>query len=201
MLRGEKIPMKHKLLLEIPEILETDRLVLRRYRKGDGKDFFDLFERNGNREFLKEAVSETATVTTPEEAEIRTRKHAVEWEARERFVIGIWTKQAQQYVGELWIEPKKWEVPMLELGYFLDSGYLGRGIATEAAKCALRFLFDDLHAHKVTIVTRDTNERSWKAAERLGFLREGHLRECSTRNGTRWGLYHYGMLASEYKGG
>ena len=93
--------MKHELLLEIPEILETDRLVLRRYRKGNGKDFFDLFERNGNHEFLKEAVSKTATVTTPEEAEIRTRKQAAEWEARERFVIGIWTKQEQQYVGEL----------------------------------------------------------------------------------------------------
>ncbi|MHA1948928.1 MAG: GNAT family N-acetyltransferase [Candidatus Thorarchaeota archaeon] len=190
--------MKHKLLLEIPELLETDNMIIRKYKKGDGKQNYDLFERNNNRELLKEHVDEATDVTTLEDAEIKMREHAAEWEARTRFVMGIWLKDEEQYIGEIWIEPKKWEVPSFELGYFLDSVYQGKGIAYEAAKGALKFLFEDLNAHKVMILTRDTNEKSWKLAERLGFVREGHLRDCSAKDGKRWGLYHYGLLVSEY---
>ena len=191
--------MKHKLLLEVPDFLETDRLVIRKYKKGDGMEYYDLFERNNNRDLLKEQVDEATDVTTIEEAEIKVREHAAEWEARTRFVMGIWLKEEKLYIGQIWIEPKKWEVPSFELGYFLDFDYQKRGIGFEAAKRALKFLFEDLQAHKVMILTRDTNEKSWKLAERLGFVREGHLRESSAKDGRRWGLYHYGILVSEFR--
>jgi len=191
--------MKHKLLLELPEILETDTLVIRKYGRGDGEQYNDLFERNNNRELLKEHVDEATEITTTEEAEIRVREHAAEWDARKRFVMGVWLKKEELYIGQIWIEPKNWDVPSFELGYFLDDGYQGHGIAFAAAKRSLRFLFDELHAHKVMILTRDTNEKSWKLAERLGFVREGHLRECGVGSGKRWGQYHYGMLVGEYR--
>jgi RimJ/RimL family protein N-acetyltransferase len=191
--------MEHKLLLEFPDLVETELLTIRKYKKGDGKEYFELFERNSNRELLREYVDEATDVTTIEGAEIKVREHAAEWEARTRFVMGIWSKEENLYIGELWIEPKKWEVPSFELGYYLDTGFQGRGLAHEAAKRALEFLFEDLQAHKVIILTRDTNEKSWKLAERLGFSREGHLRECSAKDGKRWGLFHYGLLVSDYK--
>jgi RimJ/RimL family protein N-acetyltransferase len=191
--------MKHKLLLEIPVILETDSLVIRKYKRGDGKDSCALLERNNNRELLKEHVDEATDVTTIEAAEIKVREHAAEWEGRTRFVMGIWSKMDKLFIGEIWIEPKSWEVPSFELGYYLDTGFQGRGLALEATRRALKFLFEDLQAHKVIIITRDTNEKSWKLAERLGFLREGHLRECGAKDGKRWGLFHYRLLALDYK--
>jgi RimJ/RimL family protein N-acetyltransferase len=191
--------MKHKLLLDFPAILETDKLVIRKYNRGDGKEIYALLERNNNRELLKEYVDEATDVTTIEKAEIKAREHAAEWEARTRFVMGMWSKADELYIGEIWIEPKNWEVPSFELGYYLDTGFQGSGTALEATKCALKFIFEDLQAHKVIIITRDTNERSWKLAERLGFSREGHLRECGAKDGKRWGLLHYGLLAPDYK--
>jgi len=191
--------MKHKLLLELSEILETDTLVIRKYRRGDGEQYNALFERNNNRDLLKEYVDEATEITTTEEAEIKIREHAAEWEARTRFVMGLWLRTEELYIGQIWIEPKNWEVPLFELGYLLDYGYHGRGFAFEAAKLSLRFLFDELHAHKVIILTRNTNEKSWRLAERLGFVREGHPRECRIENGRRWGHYHYGMLVGEYR--
>ena len=53
--------MKHKLLLEFPEIIETDSLVIRKYKRGDGEEYNDLFERNQNRDLLKEQVDEAET--------------------------------------------------------------------------------------------------------------------------------------------
>ena len=61
--------MKHKLLQEFPSVLETDRLVIRRYQKGDGKGMYDLFERNNNRELLKEHVDEATDVNSEDDAE------------------------------------------------------------------------------------------------------------------------------------
>jgi RimJ/RimL family protein N-acetyltransferase len=187
----------HKLLLDIPSTLETERLVLRKYEKGEGEHVFALLERGNNRELLKEHVDEAKNVLTLEDAEISVRKHAAEWISRERFVMGVWLKENETFTGEIWIEPKNWEVPSFELGYYIDPEREGEGIATEAAKRSVKFLFDDLKAHKVIIITRDTNEKSWKLAERLEFKREGHLRECGTKDGKRWGLFHYGLLRDE----
>ncbi len=189
--------MKHKLLWDIPPSYETERLVIRKYEKGDGKAFFDLFERNNNREELKEHVEEVKTVKTEEQAEIQIREHEAEWIARRRLVLGVWLKETSECIGEIWIEPKKWDVPLFELGYFIDSGYQRKGFAFEASHRSLKFLFEDLKAHKVSIVTHDTNERSWKLAERLGFKREGHFREDQIQNGNRFGTLYYGMLREE----
>jgi ribosomal-protein-alanine N-acetyltransferase len=190
--------MTHKLLQEFPTIIETERLVIRKYLKGDGKKFFDIFERNNNREVLREAVDEAETLKTEEDAEINIRQHAAEWEERKRLVMGIWLKENYLAIGQIWIEPKDWDIPSFELGYFLDAGFHGQGYATEAAKASTKFLFEGLHAHKVIIITRDTNARSMKVAERLGFPKEGHHREHRFEDGNRWGLVYYGMLKSEF---
>ena len=112
--------------------------------------------------------------------------------------MGIWRKKESLYIGEIWIEPNQWNVPSFELGWFLDSGVLGKGFATEAATRALTFLFNNLQAHKVIVITRDTNLRSIKLAERLGFKREGHFREARIENGFRYGLVYFGLLKSEF---
>ena len=190
--------MLHKLLLDIPTRLDTERLVVRKYEEGDGRELYLLLERNSNRELLKENVEEVSSIKTEEEAEVKVRKHSAEWFARDRSVMGIWLKSEDKYVGEIWIEPKKWEVPSFEIGWFLDKGYQRRGIATEAVRRSLKFLFNDLNAHKVIVITRDTNARSCMLAERLGFRREGHLRESGIDNGKRYGLFYYGMLRTEF---
>ncbi len=188
----------HRLLLDIPTRLDTERLIVRKYTEGDGRDLHLLLERNDNREFLSENVEEVSSIRTEEEAEIEVRKHSAEWFARDRFVMGIWLKSENKYIGEIWIEPKKWEVPSFEIGWLLDQGYQGRGIAEEAARRSLEFLFSDLNAHKVIAITRDTNSESIKLAERLGFRREGHHRESGIENGKRYGLLYYGMLRTEF---
>ena len=60
----------HKLLIEIPSSLETERLIIRKFEKGDGQAFFALLERNNNRELLREHVQEVKDLKTEEDAEI-----------------------------------------------------------------------------------------------------------------------------------
>lgn len=184
--------------LDVPTLLDTERLVVRKYAEGDGQQLFLLLERNGNREFLRENVEEVALIRTEEEAEIWVRKRSAEWLAQARFVMGIWLKNENQYVGQVWIEPKNWNVASFEIGWFLDQGYQGKGIATEAVRRSLEFLFSDFKAYKLIAITRDTNLRSIKLIERLGFRGEGHLRESGIQDGKRYGLLYYGMLRTEF---
>ena len=186
------------MLLESPSMIETARLTIRRYKKGDGESLLNLLERNDNREYLKDHVTEASTIKTQEEAEIRIRQFYAYWVARERFVMGLWLKTSKTYIGQIWIEPKKWEVPSFELGWFLERTYQGQGIATEAVRRAIDFLFNDFKAHKIIVLTGDTNEKSFKLAERCGFTKEGHLKDHGVKNGKRFGFYCYRLLKHEY---
>ncbi|NPD89654.1 MAG: GNAT family N-acetyltransferase [Asgard group archaeon] len=108
-------------------------------------------------------------------------------------------KESNTFIGNIWIEPKNWQVPSFEIGYYLDQGYTMKGLATEAVKRSIDFIFDELQAHKIILITRDYNERSCKLAERLNFVKEGHFRESNIDSEKRWGLYYYGLLKPEYE--
>ncbi len=190
---------KQRLLLELPTQIESDRLIIRKYKKSDGQELFDLLERNDNRTFLKEHVDEATDVKSLEDAKKRVVKLSADWKAKNRFVMGIWEKKTNTFIGNIWIEPKHWDVPSFEIGYYLDKGYIGKGLATEAAKKSIEFIFEELKAHKVIIITRDSNERSYKLAERLRFVKEGHFRESNREGNRRFGLFYYGMLRKEYE--
>ncbi|MCK5047027.1 MAG: GNAT family N-acetyltransferase, partial [Candidatus Heimdallarchaeota archaeon] len=126
--------VKQRFLLEPSTQIDSERLVIRKYEKGNGKELFALLERNDNRNFLKEHVDEALDVKSLNDAEVRVRKLSADWVARNRFVMGVWSKKTNEFIGNIWIEPKKWEVPSFEVGYYLDQGYTGKGLATEAVK-------------------------------------------------------------------
>lgn len=186
-------------MLELSSEIESERLIIRKYEKSDGKELFDLLERNDNRAFLKEHIDEATDVKTMDDAKLRVAKLADDWKTRTRFVMGIWSKESSDFIGGIWIEPKFWEVPSFEIGYYLDQGYVGKGLATEAVKRSIEFIFEELKAHKVIIITRDTNEKSIKMAERLQFIKEGHFRESNKKGDRRFGLLYYGLLRTEYE--
>lgn len=185
--------------LRIHKQIETERTIIRKYEKGDGRGLFDLLERNDNRNFLKEHVDEATDVKTLKDAEIRVCQLSAFWDAQDRFVMSIWSKETEEFIGNIWIEPKNWKTPSFELGYYLDRGYTGKGLATEATKRAVKFVFEELKAHKIIIITRDTNERSYKLAKRLGFKKEGHLRETNREGKQYFGLLYFGLLRREYE--
>ncbi len=187
------------MLIELPSLIETNRLIIRNYKKGDCESLFNLLESNDNREYLKGHVDEVSIVKTIDDAEVRIRQFISDWVARTRFVLGIWMKSTKTYIGQIWIEPKKWEVPSFELGWFLERTHQGKGIATEAAKGSIDFLFDHLKAHKIVVFTRDDNVPSYKLAERCGFSKEGHFIDHGIANGKRFGLYCFALFEHEYR--
>lgn len=189
----------HPLLLEIPEAIETDRLKLRAYGPGDGAQYFSMIERN--REHLNGVMPDyVLAISTAEEAEVFVRQLAADWSARNRFCLGAWDKQSNEFVGEIYIQGMDWDVPTIELGFYADVHHQGKGYVTESVHAAVEFIFEHMQAHKICVVCDDENSKSHAVAERCGFVQEGVLREQKRRSGGGYiSSRFYGLLRSEYE--
>lgn len=85
-----------------------------------------------------------------------------------------------------------------KLGYAIAADQWGRGYATDAARTILRFGFEDLGLHRVTAAIGPDNLASIAVVKRLGFRREGRLRDHVFTNGSWRDSELYSLLASEF---
>ena len=88
--------------------------------------------------------------------------------------------------------------PVLSLSYALAEGYQGRGIMTRMCGHALDYAFEACHARRVELIVAPDNTRSIALAERLGFEREGLLREGATTGRHAFDVFVYGLLAAQW---
>ena len=90
---------------------------------------------------------------------------------------GMWAleeKATGTLVGRAgFLNPEGW--PGFELGWTLGRPYWGRGFATEAARRALAFAFEELARDRVMSLIRPANTPSMRVAERLGETRTGEI--------------------------
>ena len=190
----------HKMLLNLPNQLETDRLILRCYQAGDGPMYFRAGQRNREHLHRFEAGNAILEPTTEEQAETLVLELVAEWEARRHFFWGVFEKATGEFAGQVYIGPVSWEIPEFEVGYFADRDHAGHGYITEAVWAALGFIFNDLHARRASLNCSAANIRSQRIAERCGFTLEGHLRlDHRNPDGSLEDSLHYGLLREDYE--
>jgi [ribosomal protein S5]-alanine N-acetyltransferase len=85
------------------------------------------------------------------------------------------------------------------LSYVLDDGAWGHGYATEAVGALLQWAFDVLDLNRVQAETDTRNTASARVLEKLGFRREGTLREDCVVNGEVSDSWVFGLLRSEWR--
>lgn len=88
-----------------------------------------------------------------------------------------------------------------ELGYALGRAYWGKGYMAKALPALLVFAFEQLNLHRVFADTDPRNVPSIRVLERLGFRREGLLREHYLVQGEPQDAIVYGLLRSEWTHG
>jgi [ribosomal protein S5]-alanine N-acetyltransferase len=84
------------------------------------------------------------------------------------------------------------------MGYCLDEAAWSHGYATEAARAVLQWAFDTLDLNRVQAETDTRNGASAHVLEKLGFLREGTLREDCVVNGDVSDSWVYGLLRRQW---
>ncbi len=163
----------HALLLEIPEKLESERLMLTASRAGQGAA-------------VNEAVLESITYLKPwmpwarqpptlEESEGFCRQAQAKWIAREMLDFCFFDQTDGRLVGKGGLHTIDWSIPKFEIGYWIRASRPGCGLATEATK-ALVDLAQSLGGHRVEITCNAANTASRRVAKKSGFSLEGVLR-------------------------
>ena len=155
-------------------ILETPRLILRRFTEADAPLILQL---NSDPDVVK-YVHEPVLQTEEEAREIIVSIILPQYELN----LGRWamhTKADNEFIGWCGLKylPKKDEI---DLGYRLYKKCWGKGYATEAATHALEYGFNALKIPLITGKAHVDNIASLKILEKIGmkFIREEVEDEC-----------------------
>lgn len=79
-----------------------------------------------------------------------------------------------------------------------DHEYWGHGYGTDAYLQLLDFAFNQRNLHRIKALVLDDNLASQKLHEKLGFVREGILRDSVYKDGKYKNQIVYGLLAKDY---
>lgn len=170
------------LLIEVPERLETERLVLRCPRPGDGAALNAAV--CASLDELKLWMPWAKDVPSADESEAYCRRMQAKFLLREDLVLLIFEHGSEgpegPVLGATGLHRIDWAARSFEIGYWRRVGLGGLGVVSEAVQAVARMAFDRLQARRVEIRMDDRNERSWKLAERTGFTFEALLRMNAT---------------------
>lgn len=144
-------------------IAESERLILRRYRK---EDIQDLFEYLSDPEVVKYEPYKPLTFDET--------KENLKWRISTEEMIAVELKSSHKMIGNVYIGKRDFE--SLEIGYVFNRNYWGNGYAAESCKTLIQQAFAD-GVHRIYAECDPDNKSSWKLLEALGFQREAHFRK------------------------
>ena len=152
--------------------LRTERLVLRGWRDED-------------LEALVELDSDPEVMRYVGDGKVKSRDEVVPWFARHRAIwaergyglFAVELAETGEFAGWVGLAVPGFlpeVMPAVEIGWRLLPRHWGRGIATEAARAALRFGFEEVGLDRVVSICHVDNEPSRRVMEKLG-LRQDRL--------------------------
>ncbi len=116
-----------------------------------------------------------ATDPTPESTELYCRTAQANFLGRKDLPFFIFERATGQLLGGCGLYRTVWATPKTEVGYWLRSTAVGKGIATEAVNAIVAYAFGYLQAIRVELITNEKNTASRSVAHRCQFTLEGIL--------------------------
>lgn len=185
------------ILLDFPDQFETERLILRAPRAGDGVAVNEAVHES--QEHLKAWLPRVADVQTVAENEEAVRRQAAKWLLREELWMLLFRKSDGLFVGKVGLHHIDWSVPSFEIGYWVRENMQGQGYITEAVQGITQFAFEVLRAERVEIRCDPRNERSAAVARRAGYSEEGIIRnDMREQDDSLSSSQVFGMIREDY---
>jgi RimJ/RimL family protein N-acetyltransferase len=166
--------MRKPTLLDFPEKIESERLYIRPCLPDDGKIVHETIVRS--KEQLKMWLPFAKEDRTVDEVEDGIRQSYAEFIKRTDFRLHIFLKETDEFIGSTGFHRVDWEIPKVEIGYWLDTRHTRKGYMREVVQTLTTFAFDTLQVNRVEIRCDEKNIASRRIPEKLGYVLEGTLR-------------------------
>lgn len=112
--------------------------------------------------------------------------------------LAVCLADGDRHIGNCSLSGIERENRTATLGIFIgEEDCRGRGFGAEALRLLCRFGFDELDLRKIRLDVQAENAAAIKTYERLGFKREGLLREEVYRKGRTLDVVRMGLLKEE----
>ena len=158
---------KNPILIDLPMPIETDRLIIREPRFGDGAAINEAKEESFD--LINQWMDWAKTRSTVEEDEIVCREAHVRYLQKQDMTLYAFDKSTGRFLGGTGLHRFDWNTRIIEIGYWYRTSANGQGFATEGTKALIKYAFDVLKANKVIIVHSEGNDASRRVIEKAGF--------------------------------
>ncbi len=163
-------------------IIETERLILRRWQESDATAYFAINNDVKVTEFLRGSLSKKEVTDFIGGANIHQDQHGYTLWAAE-------LKNTQELIGFIGLNYIDWSdiilennphhknsspflKPVVEIGWRLGSQYWNKGYATEGAIASLNYGINKIGLKEILSWTVPANKRSFHVMEKIGMKRD-----------------------------
>lgn len=177
------------------QVIETERLRLRRFRLDDAQNVFNNWAKDPeNVRYLSwQAHSDVS----------ETRKILSDWDKQYKnnnyYHWCVTLKGSDETIGDICVGELFESKECCEMGYVLSKKHWGKGIMTEALKAVIDYLFTKVGVHRIQALHHIDNPASGKVMVKSGMKYEGTLRKYDKTNMGDWcDLPIYSIIKEEF---
>lgn len=148
-------------------MLETRRLLLRRWRDSDREPFAALNSDPRVMQFFPAVLSRAESDQLVDWIEAHFEQHGFGMFAAE-------LRLEHAFIGFVGLAVPNFDAPFtpcVEIGWRIAAAYWNQGLATEGAKAVLGYGFDSLHLDEIVALTVPANLASRRVMEKIGMTR------------------------------
>jgi RimJ/RimL family protein N-acetyltransferase len=148
-------------------MIQTERLILRPWRDADREPFARITADPRVMEFFPAVLTREESDALVDRCDAHYRQYGFTYFAAELCA----TSELVGFIG-IARTPIPHLVPLVEIGWRLAFENWNRGLATEGARAALRYGFEQLHLPEIVAFTATDNVRSRRVMEKLGMVHD-----------------------------
>ena len=166
------------------------------YLRSIERDDLDLCHAWMNDEDLRSTLAQRYPMSLPREADWIER--VTRGQDPSEMMFAICLADGDRHIGNCGLMAIDRDNRTATLGILIgEKDCRGRGFGTEALRTLCRFAFEEMDLRKIRLDTHAGNEAALRAYEKVGFRREGLLRQEFYRKGRALDVMRMGLLRDE----
>lgn len=176
-------------------MLETDRLILRKFELSDAEAMFKNWSNDPDvTKYLTWPTHENVDVSL---SVLRDWTSKYENDAFYQWAITL-KENGSEPIGSIGIVKMDEQIGMVHVGYCIGKKWWHKGITSEALSKLIRFFFEEVRVNRVEARYDPHNANSGKVMEKCGLVYEGTIKQGDSNNQGVCDYTMYGLVAEDY---